>query len=391
MTAWPSIQLEGPAVTVATGYDTGRQVDGHRRHDRDQYGRSRDRSQCDKPPRESDHYRSRSRSRSVDSRGSQRSDFSRDSAHSRSRSPGDRSSRNDARDHRGRPDRLGRDPRDQRGRASSLDLATRRLRERDQGPDDRGRPDRGHPGQQPGRQRTPPTSPRGNPSAELNAVQQPPSVKTAEPPRRSQSPSQVRTNLPGATEPAAAWDRLSHESRLRQQTIVVQSSEHLDGSTSISSNSASTGNILAVSREYENFGLPRTAAIQQRQQIIDADDKISSESRLRRLALREQKAKRDSINMPAADKSIALQHMLRVHDDRASIHHITKIDGRPAALVDPGAQVSASSDFDLEQCITVIDPTDRVDLKSFSGNRERLLCLGSTTKQKICLTTTLEH
>jgi len=47
-----------------------------------------------------------------------------------------------------------------------------------------------------------------------------------------------------------------------------------------------------------------------------------------------------------------------------------------------------SSDFDAEECITVIDPSDRVDLKSFSGNREQLLCLGSSTKQKICETTT---
>ncbi len=80
--------------------------------------------------------------------------------------------------------------------------------------------------------------------------------------------------------------------------------------------------------------------------------------------------------------------MLRVHAEGASIHHITKINGCPAALVDPGAQVSASSDFDLEERTTVIDPTDRVDLRSFSGNREQLLCLGSTTKQKISQTTT---
>jgi hypothetical protein len=86
-----------------TAYDNGRQGDGHRQHDRDRSERSRGRSQYDKPPRESDHYRSRSRSRSVDSRGSQRSDFSRESAHSRSRSPGDRSSLNETRDHRGRP------------------------------------------------------------------------------------------------------------------------------------------------------------------------------------------------------------------------------------------------------------------------------------------------
>ncbi len=90
---------------------------------------------------------------------------------------------------------------------------------------------------------------------------------------------------------------------------------------------------------------------------------INSRLSLLRQALLEQKAKRESINIPTADKSIALQNMLRVHAEGASIHHISKIDGCPATLVDPGAQVSASSDFDLEQCITVIDPTDRVDLK----------------------------
>jgi hypothetical protein len=99
--------------------------------------------------------------------------------------------------------------------------------------------------------------------------------------------------------------------------------------------------------------------------------RLPAESRLRRQALLEQKAKRESINIPAAAKSIALQNMLRVHGE--SMHHISKINGRPATLVDPGAQVSASSDFDAEECITVIDPSDRVDLKSFSGNREQLL------------------
>ena len=182
--------------TRRSGYENGRPGDGNHRHDRDRSERYRGSSRYDKPARERDRYRSRSRSRSADSHGSQRSDLSRDYAHSRSRSPSDRSSWNYERDHRGRPDRLSRDHRDYRGRASSLDLATRRLRERGQGLD-RGRPDRSQPDQRPGRQRTPPTSPRGNPSAELNAVQQPPPVKEAEPPRRSQSPSQTRSNLPG--------------------------------------------------------------------------------------------------------------------------------------------------------------------------------------------------
>jgi hypothetical protein len=116
--------------------------------------------------------------------------------------------------------------------------------------------------------------------------------------------------------------------------------------------------------------------------------RLPAESRLRRQALLEQKAKRESINIPEAAKRIALQNMLRVHGEGTSMHNISKINGRPATLVDPGAQVSASSDFDAEECITVIDPSDRVDLKSFSGNREQLLCLGSTTKQKISQTTT---
>jgi hypothetical protein len=142
----------------------------------------------------------------------------------------------------------------------------------------------------------------------------------------------------------------------------------------------------AVSRECGNTG---SAQVSPASAIATtaAWDRLPAESRLRRQALLEQKAKRESINILAADKSIALQNMLRVHGEGASVHHISKINGCPATLVDPGAQVSASSDFDLEECITVIDPSDRVDLKSFSGNREQLLCLGSTTKQKICQTT----
>jgi hypothetical protein len=142
----------------------------------------------------------------------------------------------------------------------------------------------------------------------------------------------------------------------------------------------------AVSRECGNTG---SAQVSPASAIATtaAWDRLPAESRLRRQALLEQKAKRESINILAADKSIALQNMLRVHGEGAGVHHISKINGCPATLVDPGAQVSASSDFDLEECITVIDPSDRVDLKSFSGNREQLLCLGSTTKQKICQTT----
>jgi hypothetical protein len=143
----------------------------------------------------------------------------------------------------------------------------------------------------------------------------------------------------------------------------------------------------AVSFECDNTG-PAQVSPASAIKTAAAWVRLPAESRLRRQALLEQKAKRESIDIPAAAKSIALQNMLRVHGEGTSMHHISKINGRPATLVDPGAQVSASSDFDLEECITVIDPTDRVDLKSFSGNREQLLCLGSTTKQKISQTTT---
>ena len=56
----------------------------------------------------------------------------------------------------------------------------------------------------------------------------------------------------------------------------------------------------------------------------------------------------------------------RSNDNSAGIHHSSKIDGSQVALVDPGAQVSVTSDVNLEQFITVIDPNDRMDLQSFS-------------------------
>jgi hypothetical protein len=62
-------------------------------------------------------------------------------------------------------------------------------------------------------------------------------------------------------------------------SVVLQSNEQFDGSTStsLSSNSASTGRILTVSRDYENLSLTRTIAIAKRQQIMNAGDQISHE------------------------------------------------------------------------------------------------------------------
>jgi hypothetical protein len=183
---------------------------------------------------------------------------------------------------------------------------------------------------------------------------------------------------------AAVHVSLEREGGPHTMSVVLQSSEHFDGSSSISSNSASTGNILAVSREYGNFGLTRTAAIWQRQQIIDAGDQLSSESRQRRLALIAQREKHAArVSMSAEDKTKALQSMLRIHDDDLRVNHVGKIDGRFATLADPGAMVSATSDRSVHRFITPIDPTDTVKLHSFAGTKESVLCLGSTYEQII--------
>ena len=120
-------------------------------------------------------------------------------------------------------------------------------------------------------------------------------------------------------------------------SAVLQSSEQFDGSTSISSNSASTGTIHTVSHDYENFGLTRTAAISQRQQIMAAGDQLSSASRQRRLALISQRERHAArVSMSAEDKTQALQSMLRIQDDDRRVNHVGKIDGQFATLADPG-------------------------------------------------------
>ena len=165
-------------------------------------------------------------------------------------------------------------------------------------------------------------------------------------------------------------------------SAVLQSSEQFDGSTSISSNSASAGIIYAVSRDYENFGLTRTAAISKRQQIMAAGDQLSSASRQRRLALISQRERHAArVSMSAEDKTQALQSMLRIQDDDLRVNHVGKIDGQFATLADPGAMVSATSDRSVHRFITPIDSTDTVKLHSFAGTKESVLCLGSTYEQ----------
>jgi hypothetical protein len=91
---------------------------------------------------------------------------------------------------------------------------------------------------------------------------------------------------------AAVHASLEREDGPHTVSVVFQSSEHFDGSTSISSNSASTGNILTVSSDHENVSLTRTIAILKRQQIMEAGDQLTPESRQRRLALISQRERR---------------------------------------------------------------------------------------------------
>ena len=157
-------------------------------------------------------------------------------------------------------------------------------------------------------------------------------MKAPEPPRKSQSPARA-TPTPQPRPPSPGRPTLEELQKRRRQAIeegrkklavvhatlerdegpttvsvVLQSSEHFDGSTSISSNSASAGTSPTVSSYYENFGLTRTAAISKRQQIMAAGDQLSSASRQRRLALISQRERHAArVSMSAEDKTQALQ------------------------------------------------------------------------------------
>jgi len=75
--------------------------------------------------------------------------------------------------------------------------------------------------------------------------------------------------------------------------------------------------------------------------------------------------------------------MLRIRENEQSIGRVGTVNGRRATLADPGAMVSATTAKDMDRFVTVIDTTDTVQLHSFSGRHESLLCLGSVLKQII--------
>ena len=60
-----------------------------------------------------------------------------------------------------------------------------------------------------------------------------------------------------------------------------------------------------------------------------------------------------------------------------------KVNGRRTTLADPGAMVSATTAKNIDRFVTVVDTTDTVQLHSFSGRHESLLCLGSVLQQVI--------
>jgi len=167
-------------------------------------------------------------------------------------------------------------------------------------------------------------------------------------------------------------------------SVIFQSNEQFDGSTSISSESANTGSTPTVSRAYENISITRALVTVKRQEIEAAGGQLSDASRQRRLALlaqRERQAAR--VSMSEEDKTQALQSMLRIQDDDPRVNHVGKIDGSFAILADPGAMVSATSDRNVHRFVTPIDTTDTVKLHSFAGTKENMLCLGSTYEQII--------
>ena len=241
-------------------------------------------------------------------------------------------------------------------------------------------------------------------------------MKATEPPRRSQSPSQARTNSPRAPSPkrpttvhtltdverekrrqalrlqqakiAAMQAEIDREDSASRISVVFASNEQFGQSTSESAGDERSLEPLAIGiRQCDNIGSTQVSHMPAPEPDV-AWNQLSLASRIRRRALKEQQAKRDSIDLPDDIVRTALQNMLRIHDERASINHVARIEGSPATLVDPGAMVSATSTFDLTQFITVIDTNDRVDLQSFSGNREQqLVCLGSALKQIIAVTT----
>ena len=173
---------------------------------------------------------------------------------------------------------------------------------------------------------------------------------------------------------AAMQAEIDREDSASRISVVFASNEQFGQSTSESAGDARSREPLAIGvRQCDNIGSTQVSHMPAPEPDV-AWNQLSLASRIRRRALKEQQAKRDSIALPDDIVRTALQNMLRIHDERASINHVARIEGSPATLVDPGAMVSATSTFDLTQFITVIDTNDRVDLQSFSGNREHKDC-----------------
>jgi hypothetical protein len=184
---------------------------------------------------------------------------------------------------------------------------------------------------------------------------------------------------------AAMQASLDRQGEASTMSVMFSSSEHFDDSTSASSGTTRTGNDNGTNQlMFEDLDVIRKATDVARQQIAAAGDQLSSASRQRRLALLDQKERQAArVKLSEEDRTKALQSMLRIYEDDPSICNLGKINGRRAKLADPGAMVSATSTRNIDRFITPVDPNDTVRLHSFSGRREPMLCIGSSTEQMI--------
>lgn len=184
---------------------------------------------------------------------------------------------------------------------------------------------------------------------------------------------------------AAMTASLDREDKAPRITVLFASSKHLDESITESSRTMHTEDVPDIKQPKSNdldriCGATDTA----RQRIMNAGDQLSAASRQRRLALLDQRQRQAArVPLTECDKTQALQNMLRIRENEQSIGRVGTVNGRRATLADPGAMVSATTAKDMDRFVTVIDTTDTVQLQSFSGRHESLLCLGSVLKQII--------
>ena len=184
---------------------------------------------------------------------------------------------------------------------------------------------------------------------------------------------------------AAMQASLEREDKAATVSVLFASSNHLGESITASTSTMRTGNVIGIKRpESNDLDMICGATDAARQRITTAGDQLSFASRQRRLALLDQRQRQAArVTLSECDKTQALQNMLRIYENEKSISQIGKVNGRRSTLADPGAMVSATTAKNMDRFVTVVDTTDTVQLQSFSGRKEPMLCLGSVFQQVI--------